>query len=150
MRNLSKLTLSLLLLSGLVILGWSAITASSHDATSAAATTPAPAQTSSGGQENFLGYAGDVVTYHYYPSRDGLNSAETTLTLSNVNSNSFGKVGFFSVDGKVDAQPLYVYKLPGTLQRSKYPVRRDRARQCVQLRCRYGHANLEGVGHSGG
>src|ERR1035438_1465803 len=34
----------------------------------------------------------------------------------NVNSTSFGKTGFFSVDGKVDAQPLYVYKLPGTLR----------------------------------
>jgi hypothetical protein len=114
MRNLSKLTLSFLLLFGLVILGWTAITASSHGAASASATAAAPAQTGSGQPENFLGYAGDVVTYHYFPSRDGVNSGETTLTLSNVNSTSFGKVGFFSVDGKVDAQPLYVYKLPGT------------------------------------
>ncbi len=62
----------------------------------------------------FVGYPADVVTYHYNQSRQGANLLETTLTTSNVNSTSFGKVNFFSVDGKVDAQPLYVYKLPGT------------------------------------
>ena len=37
-----------------------------------------------------------------------MTSQETTLTPANVNSAAFGKVGFFSVDGKVDAQPLYL------------------------------------------
>ena len=37
-----------------------------------------------------------------------MTSQEIILTPSNVNSTSFGKVGFFSVDGKVDAQPLYL------------------------------------------
>ena len=37
-----------------------------------------------------------------------MTSQETILTPSNVNSSSFGKVGFFSVDGKVDAQPLFL------------------------------------------
>ena len=37
-----------------------------------------------------------------------MTSQEIILTPSNVNSSSFGKVGFFSVDGKVDAQPLYL------------------------------------------
>jgi outer membrane protein assembly factor BamB len=119
MRNPSKLTLSLLLLSGLLILGWGAITASSFRASSPQVT--AAASTQSGSQDrlvgqDFLGYAGDVVTYHYNPSREGANLAETTLTPSNVNSTSFGKTSFFAVDGKVDAQPLYVYKLPGTLR----------------------------------
>ncbi len=50
----------------------------------------------------------DVLTYHYDISRQGINSQETILTPSNVNSSSFGKVNFFSVDGKVDAQPLLV------------------------------------------
>jgi hypothetical protein len=86
---------------------------SSHDNTAAA--------TQSGNEDEsirqyFLGYAGDVVTYHYNPSRQGANLLETTLTTSNVNSTSFGKLAFLPVDGKVDAQPLYVYKLPGTLR----------------------------------
>ncbi len=50
----------------------------------------------------------DVLTYHYDISRQGMKSQETILTPSNVNSSSFGKIGFFSVDGKVDAQPLFV------------------------------------------
>jgi hypothetical protein len=53
----------------------------------------------------------DVTTYHYDNARDGLNANETTLTLNNVNSTSFGKIGFFSVDGKVDAEPLYLSQL---------------------------------------
>ena len=52
--------------------------------------------------------APDVVTYHYNNARDGLNAQETTLTLANVNSSQFGKVGSDSVDGKVDAEPLYL------------------------------------------
>jgi len=50
----------------------------------------------------------DVTTYHYNNARDGLNAHETILTLSNVNSASFGKVDFYSVDGKVDGEPLYL------------------------------------------
>jgi len=52
--------------------------------------------------------APDVTTYHYDNARDGLNAAETTLTLGNVNSAQFGKIGFDAVDGKVDAEPLYL------------------------------------------
>src|SRR5882757_5867039 len=50
----------------------------------------------------------DVITYHYDNSRSGLNFNETTLTPANVNSAQFGKKGEFAVDGKVDAQPLYL------------------------------------------
>ncbi len=50
----------------------------------------------------------DVTTYHYNVSRDGLNAKETILTQANVNSAQFGKIGFDTVDGKVDAQPLYL------------------------------------------
>lgn len=50
----------------------------------------------------------DVTTYHYDNTRQGLNAHETALTLANVNSTTFGKLNFFSADGKVDAQPLYL------------------------------------------
>jgi hypothetical protein len=50
----------------------------------------------------------DVITYHYDNGRSGMNLNETALTLANVNSTQFGKKGEFTVDGKVDAQPLYL------------------------------------------
>jgi hypothetical protein len=53
----------------------------------------------------------DVVTYHYDMFRQGQTQRENILTPANVNSNSFGKVNFFTVDGKVDAQSLYANKM---------------------------------------
>jgi Immunoglobulin I-set domain len=53
----------------------------------------------------------DVVTYHYDNLRTGQNVSEMTLTPSNVNVNSFGKLGEFAVDGLVDAQPLLLSNL---------------------------------------
>jgi hypothetical protein len=50
----------------------------------------------------------DVLTWHNDNARTGQNLGETFLTPDNVNSDSFGKIGFFPVDGKVDAQPLFV------------------------------------------
>lgn len=50
----------------------------------------------------------DVITYHYDNQRTGQNLNEATLTPANVNSTKFGKLGEFTVDGKVDAQPLYL------------------------------------------
>jgi hypothetical protein len=50
----------------------------------------------------------DVATYHYDNARTGQNVAETILSPANVNSTHFGKLGEFSVIGKVDAQPLYL------------------------------------------
>lgn len=57
----------------------------------------------------------DVVTYHYDNLRTGQNTNETILTPANVNSAQFGKLGEFTVAGKVDAQPLYLsnVSIPG-------------------------------------
>jgi hypothetical protein len=50
----------------------------------------------------------DIVTYHNDNARTGQNLSETTLTPANVNATSFGKLAVFSVDGKVDGEPLYL------------------------------------------
>jgi hypothetical protein len=56
-----------------------------------------------------------VLTYHNDNLRTGRNSSETTLTLKNVNVNSFGKLFVIPTDGLVDAQPLFVpnVSIPG-------------------------------------
>jgi hypothetical protein len=50
----------------------------------------------------------DVLTHHNDIARTGQNLTETILNPGNVTSAKFGKIGFYSVDGLVDAQPLYV------------------------------------------
>ncbi len=54
----------------------------------------------------------DVLTYHYDNQRTGHNLSERILTSANVNSSTFGKLFTVPVDGKVDAEPLYVSGLP--------------------------------------
>jgi outer membrane protein assembly factor BamB len=56
-------------------------------------------------------FATDVVTHHNDNARTGQNTSETILTTSNVNSSTFGKLRTISVDGRVDAQPLYLAKV---------------------------------------
>src|SRR6266850_644866 len=53
----------------------------------------------------------NVLTYHNDNGRTGQNLNESILTLANVNAANFGSLGFMSVDGLVDAQPLYVANL---------------------------------------
>src|SRR5258706_173763 len=50
----------------------------------------------------------NVLTYQYDTSRGGVNSHETVLKRANVNSNQFGKLFTYPVDGFVYAQPLYL------------------------------------------
>jgi hypothetical protein len=54
------------------------------------------------------GGSASVLTYHNDVARTGQDLNETTLTLGSVNSSSFGKLGFLTTQGKVDAEPLYV------------------------------------------
>jgi hypothetical protein len=58
--------------------------------------------------ENRRLLSADVLTYHNDNARSGVDSSETILTPANVHESAFGKLGFDAVDGKVDAQPLYV------------------------------------------
>jgi hypothetical protein len=54
----------------------------------------------------------DVATFKNDVARSGLNPSESTLTLANVNSMSFGLLHTVMVDGKLDAQPLYLAQVP--------------------------------------
>lgn len=53
----------------------------------------------------------NILTYHDDNARTGENSNESILKPGNVNSREFGKVGYLSVQGLVDAEPLYVSQL---------------------------------------
>jgi len=70
-------------------------------------TTAAPAQTKTASIQVNAPFAG-VLTYHNDNARTGLNSHEAILTPANVNMNQFRLLFNIPVDGKVDAQPLYL------------------------------------------
>ncbi len=53
----------------------------------------------------------DVLTYHGDTLRTGWFSSESQLTTSNVNAQSFGRLNTVALDGRVDAEPLYVSQL---------------------------------------
>jgi hypothetical protein len=53
----------------------------------------------------------DVTTSRNDQARTGQNLTESTLTPANVNATTFGLLRVLAVDGKVDAQPLYLSQL---------------------------------------
>jgi hypothetical protein len=116
MGNRPNLAFVVLFVIGLLMIGLGALTAASPGSPSAlvaaSASGPRGSQGHPASQHPGTGIAMDVVTYHYNIERQGQNTFETVLTPSNVNVQSFGKINFFATDGKVDAQPLYVYQLP--------------------------------------
>ena len=94
-------------------------------ATSASYTTPAVSMADSGAKfqvvvTNNAGKAtsnaatltvlagSDAPTYHYDNMRSGLNANEQVLTKTSVTYKTFGLLGNFAVDGRVDGQPLYL------------------------------------------
>jgi outer membrane protein assembly factor BamB len=64
----------------------------------------------------------DVLTYKNDLNRSGQNLTETTLTPANVAMASFGLLRILAVDGKVDAQPLYLsqFSLSGSVHNVVY------------------------------
>lgn len=54
----------------------------------------------------------DVLTHHGDNYRTGWFSSETQLTVANVNASSFGRLKVVTLDGRVDAEPLYVSQQP--------------------------------------
>jgi hypothetical protein len=114
----------LLLAVSLVALSSAAAAISSDASADASNSNSGEAKPSQVNQNLSIPYPTDVLTYHYSPSRQGSTVQETTLTPGNVNSSSFGKLAFFAVDGKVDAQPLYVNKqnIGGNLNNTLYVV----------------------------
>lgn len=116
MRKHRKLAISLLVPATFAALTF-AIPAFAGNSSSAGAAKAAASTATATSQDSqqFPGgfpYVGDVSTYHYNVQRQGQNTLETTLTPSNVNSTQFGLIRLLSVDGKVDAQPLYLYRVP--------------------------------------
>lgn len=55
--------------------------------------------------------AQDVLTWHNDNARTGQYLKEKILTLQNVSPRTFGKLFVIHVDGKVDAEPLYVQRM---------------------------------------
>ena len=53
----------------------------------------------------------DMTTYRDDVERTAADTTESVLTPSNVNSSSFGLLRMLTVDGKVDAEPLYLSQL---------------------------------------
>ena len=85
----------------------------------------------------------DVTTYHNDIARTGQNTTETVLTQANVNSTTFGLLRNLTVDGLVDAEPLYLSQLSVGGVAHNVVFVDDRARLGLRFRFRHRRATLE-------
>jgi outer membrane protein assembly factor BamB len=90
-----------------VVVNNSVGTATSDPATLSVSNPSSPSSPSPSPSPNPSGSV-DVATYHNDIARTGQNLSESVLTTANVGSATFGKLHSLPVDGKVDAQPLYL------------------------------------------
>ncbi|HUN91626.1 MAG TPA: pyrrolo-quinoline quinone [Burkholderiaceae bacterium] len=110
-RRQTTIEFHLILVAGIacLVVGACGQHGASSSTTTSAGTTPTGNGGGSSGTVPANSAAGvDVLTWHNDNARSGLNAQETVLTPANVSASSFGKLGQWSVDGAVDAQPLYV------------------------------------------
>jgi len=90
--------------------GGGGLSSSSGSGSSSSSSSSSGSSSSSSGSGS-AGSSVSVLTYHNDVARTGQNLGETILTPANVKSAGFGKLGVLPVQGKVDAEPLYVPKL---------------------------------------
>src|SRR5487761_527806 len=98
-----KLALVLLLGAGVVAAALTACGGGGSTPNTAASSSPLPLPTPSAPT--------DMTTNRDDIGRTGANLTESVLTPANVNSSSFGLLRVLSVDGRGDAQPLYLAQL---------------------------------------
>lgn len=103
-----KLALIVVLVAGFVTVALTDCGGGGGGASSSASSSGPPSSTSSPPQ---AASQTNVVTFRDDAGRTGQDLTESVLTPANVNSTSFGLLRVLSVDGKVDAQPLYLSHL---------------------------------------
>jgi hypothetical protein len=96
----------------LVLIGVGALVVGCGGAQSGTVPTPCtPATPASSGPHPTPATPTDHVTFRHDGGRTGLDATESVLTPANVTAASFGLLRQLQVDGKVDAQPLYLSQL---------------------------------------